>query len=238
MNGYDERLKRHLEQKAVEIGTRIKAERIAAGYKSQADFMKAMDYAPESRQTAANWESGRKLPDLDNLLRMCALFNCEMGYLLCEEGYECKTRAITDIQERTGLSEKAIEQILILKEVDGQTPRSEQLETLSRILENMVEFSGMLAQMNQYLKEVNGEPPNTDRYTKKVTEKEPDAKPPFDSYFLSEELRKMGWVVKTPKEFSRIKFEDCTEMLKKLLDKMAADQKGDKNDGDNNKTRR
>lgn len=238
MNRKHETLRQKLNQQdpylLTEIGKRIRKERIAAGFKSQAALMEAMGFAPESRQTVANWESGKKLPDLDRLLWMCDHFNCEMGYLLCEEGYECKSRAVTDIQKETGLSEKAIEQILILKEVDEQLPRPGQLNMLNRVLKNMVDFSGLLAQMSLYLKVINGEPPNTDTYSKKVLEKEPDAKPIYDSHYLSEELRKMGWVVVTPKEFSREKFEDCTKMLKKLLDKMATDQKEEDDYGNNN----
>lgn len=238
MNGYDESLKRHLEQKAVEIGSRIKAERIAAGYKSQADFMKAMDYAPESRQTAANWESGRKLPDLDNLLRMCALFNCEMGYLLCEEGYEGKTRAVTDVQKLTGLSTKAIENICTLKAVDEMPPQPGQLKVLSHILDNMVDLSSLLAQINLYLKATTKEPPKLDRYSNDTIKKEADAQPRLDTDFLKGELLKMGYVVTTPKELSRVRFEDCTEILKKLLDNIAAEQKEDKNNGNNTKARK
>jgi transcriptional regulator with XRE-family HTH domain len=208
------------------IGKRIRAERIAAGY-TQAQFVMAMGLSADSRQTATNWENGKRLPCIEDLLKMCEIFNCEMGYLLCEEGYNCKTRAITDIQNKTGLSEKAIEQIISLNEVSKIPPKSGLIKVLSKALENMVDLSDLLAQMKLYLREINGEHPYTDRYSKKVTEKNPDAKPQFDSYFLSEELRKMGWVVATPKEFSRLKFEDCAEKLKKLLDKMAAEQKED-----------
>lgn len=63
-----------------------------------------------SRQTVARWENGSMLPSMSDLLSMCCLFNCEMGYLLCE--HDCKTRAATDIQTETGLSEKAINELL------------------------------------------------------------------------------------------------------------------------------
>lgn len=224
---YAERLRQHLEQKTAEIGCRIKAERVAAGYKSQADFMRAMGYSPDSRQTAANWESGKKLPSLDDLLRMCNLFSCEIGYLLCEEGYECKTRAVTDIQKDTGLSAGAIEQICLLKKQDELPPNPGRLKLLSLILKNMVEFSGLLAQINLYLREIKREPPNINCYSKNVNNKESAIQPPYDAYFLMMELRKMGYVVTTPKEFSRVKFEDCTEILKKLLDKIAVEYKED-----------
>ena len=70
------------------IGKRIKEERIAAGFKTQGQFAEKMNYSFGSRQTVARWESGKVLPCLDDLLKMCEIFNCELGYLLCE--YDCK----------------------------------------------------------------------------------------------------------------------------------------------------
>lgn len=46
------------------------------------------------------------------------LFNCEMGYLLCEEGYENKTRQTTDICKATGLSEEVV--IMLRDIIDSQ----------------------------------------------------------------------------------------------------------------------
>ena len=37
---------------------------------------------------------------------MCEIFNCELGYLLCE--YDCKNKIAADVQTVTGLSEKAV----------------------------------------------------------------------------------------------------------------------------------
>ena len=60
-----------------------------------------------SRQRVARWENGTELPVLSDLLRMCDLFGCEIGYLLCD--YDCKTRTATDIQKETGLNEQTID---------------------------------------------------------------------------------------------------------------------------------
>ena len=48
-------------------------------------------------------------------MELCNIFNCEIGYLLCE--YDCKTRAATDIVKETGLSEKSID---ILKKANTE----------------------------------------------------------------------------------------------------------------------
>lgn len=95
------------------IGQRIKTERIAAGFKTQGDFAKALGFAFESRQTIGNWENGKVLPCLCDLLKICEICDCEIGYLLGE--YENRTREITDINRVTGLSEESIKQLKILK---------------------------------------------------------------------------------------------------------------------------
>lgn len=58
-------------------------------------------------QTVSSWESGNTLPSLKNLLQLCELYGCELGYLLGE--YDCKTQKKADIKVETGLSEKSIE---------------------------------------------------------------------------------------------------------------------------------
>lgn len=87
------------------IGKRIRKERKLAGF-TQSEFAEKLYLSAESRQRITKWESGNVLPDLNYLLKMCDLFECELGYLLCE--YDCKTRLTTDIQKEIGLSENAI----------------------------------------------------------------------------------------------------------------------------------
>lgn len=62
-------------------------------------------------QTVSKWENGNSVPSLDNLFKLCDLFGCDLGYLLGE--YECKTRAAADIQEMTGLSRLASDNLEI-----------------------------------------------------------------------------------------------------------------------------
>ncbi len=92
------------------IGNRLKAERKKAGIKSQnalAEYLNQNNYRSYTRQTISKWEHGLEMPPLDVLITLCDLFNCELGYLLCE--YDCKTREKTDIHKMTGLSEAAID---------------------------------------------------------------------------------------------------------------------------------
>lgn len=98
------------------IGQRIKACRKEAGFKNQDDFGFALKNDGENgydRKTISKWESGANVPQLDVLLDMCGLFNCELGYLLGE--YDQKTRAATDIHQETGLDEAVIDKLRKMK---------------------------------------------------------------------------------------------------------------------------
>lgn len=91
------------EKRRREIGERILTERKKLGL-TQDGLAEKIDIG--SRQTIGQWENGTALPSLSKLLCMCDLFDCEIGYLLCE--YDCKTRAATDVKSETGLSERAV----------------------------------------------------------------------------------------------------------------------------------
>lgn len=39
------------------------------------------------------------MPQFEDMLKMCEVFDCELGYLLGE--FNCKTREATDIQAKT-----------------------------------------------------------------------------------------------------------------------------------------
>ena len=94
------------------IGERIKSERLSLGWSqsklgskigNRYDPAKALDV-----KTIRGYENGNNEPPLYVLGRMCELFNCELGYLLCEPGYEEKTRMETDIHEAVGLTRDSI----------------------------------------------------------------------------------------------------------------------------------
>lgn len=118
------------------IGKRIRSERLKAGYTSQKIFAKK--FFLSDRQTVSKWENGKKLPSIDNLLTMCDLFHCQLGYLLCE--YDCKTGENTNIHNLIGLSEKSIN---ILKFIKSETALSDSLKALNRIIEHP-EFINLL----------------------------------------------------------------------------------------------
>lgn len=88
------------------IANRIKAERNRLNL-SQEYIANYLHYS--DRRTVANWEKGKTTPSLEDLLSLCNLFDCEIGYLLCE--HDTKQRATTDVSNITGLSNHAVEQI-------------------------------------------------------------------------------------------------------------------------------
>jgi transcriptional regulator with XRE-family HTH domain len=85
---------------------RIKASREQSGHTLEyvAEYCGVKQY-----QTVSKWEKGNSVPSLDNLLKLCELFNCELGYLLGE--YEGKTRKTTDLHDATGLDLPAVEEL-------------------------------------------------------------------------------------------------------------------------------
>lgn len=89
------------------IGERIKTERKKLRMTQEAFAEKYH----VKRATVSKWEHGIAMPNFQTMLDICADFNCELGYLLCENGYENKTRETTDICKATGLSEKVAEKL-------------------------------------------------------------------------------------------------------------------------------
>ena len=124
-----------LEQRKIEIGNRIRHERKKVLGISQGALAEELN---RQRDIISKWENGYSLPDLTDLLGMCELFNCEVGYLLCEEGYENKTRKVTDICKSTGLSEEAVNLLIEDRErlAKLDKTRSLVLEVVERIIKN------------------------------------------------------------------------------------------------------
>lgn len=100
-----------------EIGNRIREERKKLHNKngrslSQGDLAEMLGYSGEYRQIVAKWESGKDIPTLDDALKLCSIFECELGYLLCEPNYALKDGRKTDIQKETGLSSRAVDSLI------------------------------------------------------------------------------------------------------------------------------
>ena len=90
-----------------------------------------------TRQSYAKFEKGDVSPHLDYIYDMCKIFDCDIGYLFGE--YPMKKREISDVHELTGLSEKAIERLIELKEYSKkqETQNEPYLTENTRILETI-----------------------------------------------------------------------------------------------------
>lgn len=95
------------------IGERIKKERKLKGWKQQ-DLLISLSRSEDARKTVTNWENGKTLPPLDDLLAMCGMFECELGYLLGE--FPEHTREASDLCAATGLSEQAARSIIAIRD--------------------------------------------------------------------------------------------------------------------------
>lgn len=70
------------------------------------------EHINRKREYISRIETGKTEPDLTDLVGMCDLFHCELGFLLGEPEYKAKTHAVTDICRVTGLSQKAVDNII------------------------------------------------------------------------------------------------------------------------------
>lgn len=68
-----------------------------------------------SRQAYANIENGSSKIQLKHIIKLCEIFDCDIGYLFGE--YPTKRRVSADVQEITGLSENSIKYLLGTKQI-------------------------------------------------------------------------------------------------------------------------
>ena len=98
------------------IGERIATERRSAGY-TQEELSERI-YC--DRRSLIEWEKGRRPPSLETMLVLCNLFDCKLGWLLCDPEYTCRDGRTTDICKETGLSPKAAESLIGISECGGK----------------------------------------------------------------------------------------------------------------------
>lgn len=106
------------EERMVEIGRRIKSERIrykeTHGKKlSQEQLLWMLDLSESSTPYLRKWEKGEAMPSLKQLCQMAEIFGCDIGYLLAD--YDERHHVTADVCNVTGLSERAVERLIAVK---------------------------------------------------------------------------------------------------------------------------
>jgi len=81
------------------------------------------------RDTLYNWENDIRKPDIDELQRLCEIFECDSGYLLGE--FETRRAASASMTGATKLSVKALDNLMTAADSDNPY-----IQTVSTLLED------------------------------------------------------------------------------------------------------
>ena len=155
------------EERMVEIGRRIKSERIrykeTHGKKlSQEQLLWMLDLSESSTPYLRRWEKGEAMPSLKQLCQMAEIFGCDVGYLLAD--YDQRTRDAADLCHITGISEKGAERLKAIKKdpvsgfaknSDGDLYPVSARRTVSILLESD-RFNRLIDRLGRYLLFVGG----------------------------------------------------------------------------------
>lgn len=123
------------------IAQRIRKERIAAGLTQQ----ELADAVFHDRQLIIKWERGTSFPSLEDMVNLCDIFNCELGYLLCEFD-DCKTYDEQFCHDFLGISPDSVSKLIEWK---NSTQKSKNLYGLDVLLK-CVNFDNALGQVKGY----------------------------------------------------------------------------------------
>lgn len=123
------------------IAQRIKKERIAAGLTQQ----ELADAVFHDRQLIIKWERGASFPSLEDMVNLCDIFNCELGYLLCEFD-DCKTYDEQFCHDFLGISPDSVNKLIEWK---NNSLKRKNLSGLDVVL-SCVNFDSALGQVNEY----------------------------------------------------------------------------------------
>ena len=75
-------------------------------------------------KTVQNWENQQACPAIDELYKLCDLFDCDIDFLFGKQS--CPRKQIASVHDCTGLSESAIRRLQQLKEAKEDLPFSDQ----------------------------------------------------------------------------------------------------------------
>ena len=95
----------------MQIGERIRIERNKLGLTQNAlaEMLGLTEMNANARTIVNKIEKGTQPVKVEQIQKLCEIFDCEVGYLLCE--FDCPRRDNADIQAVTGLSNEAIDNL-------------------------------------------------------------------------------------------------------------------------------
>lgn len=128
----------------IAMNKRIKELRISHGYKSRQAFADALHV---DMSVVKSWEreNNPSLPQLNNLIAMCDLFECDLDHLIGR--LEEETHSIKTACEVTGLSEAAVKRLRGSKSLIKKTFHR---EVSVKALSHLIESSGFVEFMTAY----------------------------------------------------------------------------------------
>lgn len=194
-----------MKYKPEEIGKLIRAER-------KKNNLSQDEMGEELKITGkqiSNYEHGKPMPPMEVLLKICEIFDCELGYILGEKDYSQGTKLKTIISDETGLNIEAINAIVRLTGTERECINwGYESEKYRRILNTLFTSKGFLNFM-ETLAELD------DSYQKREQEQEILIQ-------LSNELgdslfnKAMKWrdVTSEDKESSNLTTEECKAIRK------------------------
>ncbi len=98
-----------------------------------------------SGKQVSSYENGQLIPPMDILLKMCDIFNCELGFLLGEKDYEFGTKLDTTIQKDLHLSPSSINALRKITGNESSCLRfGHESETYQRILNTLLSSDGFI----------------------------------------------------------------------------------------------
>lgn len=104
-----------------------------------------------SVDTIKNWEQGRFTPNIDTLIELCDFFECDIDYLFGT--LKCKTHDKQFIQNETGLSEKAIDELHYLAVLNDALASEPDLNTINTLLEQLSsQYNNIIHAITGYLR--------------------------------------------------------------------------------------
>lgn len=120
-----------IDERKNEIGKRIKNLRIELNYSQE----QLADKTKLGKTTIGNYETGKRVPQGEELLRLATAFNVPCSYILCDT--DAKQKDNIQIKDEIGLSEDAIDNLRKMKNSKFKTRENYSYFAIEKMLEDV-----------------------------------------------------------------------------------------------------